>query len=132
MKTSLQLGLLAVAFCLGLLGCEDDDTIFKVAVYTSLDTTQVYDLYVDGDLYGQVPSLTGSITCDSTERLTDCLNFTLPSGRYDLELWDEAGAVASGFKLKINSTTTKVSSGGADSGGGWVGTDGTCVVIRMD
>ena len=132
MKTSFQIGLLVVAFCLGLLGCNDDEVIHTTAVYTSRDTSQVYSLYVDGDLIGVVPTLSGPIASDSTARLADCLNFTLPDGRHKMELWDEAGAVVSGFRLTVNGGDYKTSSLAGVNGGAFVGADGTCIVIRMD
>lgn len=132
MKTSLkQVFAVGAIVCLGMLGCKKDDTIFNVAVYTTLDTTQVYELYVDGDAYGVVPSLTGPISCDSTERLVDCLNFSLPAGRHVIDMWNESGASVSRFKLKIYENSTGGSSGLGDNGGNEAFVNGTCVVIKL-
>jgi hypothetical protein len=129
MKTQLKFGLGVLALSLGLAGCKDDDTIFNVKVYTSLDTTQVYQLYVDGDPFGSVPSLGGTLTCDSTERLQSCLDFSLPSGKYKWELWDEAGATVSSFRLKAYENSLSVS---GNNGGSNINGTGTCLVIRID
>jgi hypothetical protein len=133
MKTILKRLGIAGAISLGWLGCENDDSIYNTSVYTSRDTSQVYSLYVDDELYGLVPTLASPISCDSTARLADCLNFTLPAGRHKLELWDEAGAVVSGFRLKVDQNATKVSSiAGINDGGAFVAGNGTCIVVRMD
>ncbi len=130
MKNSLKQVLAVGAIAsLGLLGCQDDDTIYNVAVYTTLDTNQVYSLYVDGDLMGAVPFSYVPISCDSTERLASCLNFTLESGRYKFELWDESGAVVSNLALRVSER--KTSAGGWNDSGSEVNKDGNCLVVNM-
>lgn len=130
MKNSLKQVLAVGAIAsLGLLGCQDDDTIYNVAVYTTLDTNQVYSLYVDGDLRGAVPFSYVPISCDSTERLASCLNFPLESGRHKFELWNESGATVSSFSLRVSETKTS-GSAGQDSGSE-VHKDGNCLVVNM-